>query len=65
MIWLHEYSRVCVRVRYQERTEIKHATYSREKQQGQTCEMILVTVKFLCNTVDTMGGTGKSILQAW
>lgn len=54
----YEYSSVCLRVRCWKRTEIKPATYSREKQQGQTCEMILVTVKFLCNIADTTGGTG-------
>lgn len=42
-----------------ERTEIKPATYSREKQQNQTYETILTTVKFLPNTVDNMEAEGE------
>lgn len=38
--------------------EIKPATHSREKKQGQVYETILITVKFLPNTVDTTGGRG-------
>ena len=41
------------------RTEIKLATYSREKQQNQTYETILITVKFVPDTVDNMEAEGE------